>query len=444
MAHEEEEVPKWVPQYSLDSNRYVILDQAGVGASSFVYRAVYLPNPLLYSTLVAIKVIDRFESCRWQSMPPPLSHPNILNAHCSFTVDDRLWVVMPFMSAGCLQSIMSYSFPGGLPEPCIAIILKETLTALSYLHTQQQLHQDINAGNILIDSNGSVKLAHFGVLPSIFESWSSTHQADAPNCIHSEPGYGIKADIWSIGITALELAHGRPPLSHPLPLKLKNLSRPFRDMVVSCLQQDPSKRPSAETLLKHPFFKNCKGSDFLVENVLQGLPSVEKRFKESKINLLERLMTNNNGDDEKEEEGDSARQSIKQIRVNEDGFVLDPVCPTESTDDSAVIIEDEGGESGGLIPSSPGQGLEEAAQVGCYSGGEAVPVGLVAMKRSLEEMAQLIEWQRAELKNVKERKLKLEVELSLLKLQISDEPSLLELQISDSHESHDTGAGAAD
>jgi serine/threonine protein kinase len=154
--------------------------------------------------------------------------------------------------------------------------------------------------------------------------------------------YGIKADIWSFGITALELAHGRPPLSCPTPSKIKNLSEPFRDMLVSCLQQDPSKRPSTETL-KHPVFKNCKGSDFLAENVLQGLPSVEEiqeRFK--------RLTTNNNGDD------------------------------------STVIIEEKGGESGELIPSSPGQVVEEAAQVGGNSLGEAATVCLVAMKRSLD------------------------------------------------------------
>jgi serine/threonine protein kinase len=217
MAHEEEEEAKRIVQYPLDPHSYEILDDASVGASPFVYKAVCPP---MNSTMVSIKVIDLD-----QSNPPPLSHPNILSAHCSFPVGQRMWVVMPFMSGGSLQSIMASSFPDGLPEPCIAII-------------------------------------------------------------------GIKADIWSFGITALELAHGRPPLSCPTPSKLKNLSEPFRDMLVSCLQQDPSKRPSTETLLKHRVFKNFKGSDFLAENVLQGLPSVEEiqeRFKW--------LTTNNNGDD---------------------------------------------------------------------------------------------------------------------------------------------------
>jgi len=168
MAQEEE--PNKV-QYPLDSNSYEILDEVGV--SAVVYKAICLP---MDSMLVAIKAIDLdqsrvdLENVRREAKTMSLlSHPNILNAHCSFIVDHRLWVVMPFMSAGSLQSIISYSFPDGLSEPCIAILLKETLSALSYLHKQGHLHRDIKAGNILIESNGSVKLADFGVSASVYE-----------------------------------------------------------------------------------------------------------------------------------------------------------------------------------------------------------------------------------------------------------------------------------
>jgi serine/threonine-protein kinase OSR1/STK39 len=386
MAHEEEE-PKRVVQYPLDLESYAILDEVGVGASAVVYKAACVP---MNSTVVAIKAINLDQAWWWQSKPPPLSHPNVLNALCSFTADQRFWVVMPFMSAGSLQSIISSSFPDGLSEPCIAIILKETLTALSYLHSQQHIHRDIKAGNILIDSNGSVKLSYFGLLASIYQALSSTRQgwssspADAPywrapEVIQSQQGYTVKADIWSVGITALELAHGRPPLSS----KHKNFSKAFKEMVTSCLHQDPSKRPSAETLLKHSFFENCEGLDFLVKNVLQGLPSLEERFKEiSKINIHAPLRSKKVDDDEGVW---SERQSIKQRRIsswsfNEDGFELDPVYPTEPTNDfvvkkvrfggESIINEDEGGESGesgGLTPSSPGQVLEKATPVDFYS-----------------------------------------------------------------------------
>lgn len=509
MAHEQEQLEPKRVQYPVDSNAYKILGEIGVGVSAIVYKAICIP---MNSSVVAIKSIDldqsraHFDNIRRETkIMSLLSHPNIVQAHCSFTVDRRLWVVMPFMSAGSLQSIISSSFPDGLSEPCIAIVLKETLNAMSYLHNQGHLHRDIKAGNILIDSNGHVKLADFGVSASIYESntdqgWASSSCSSrlmltdvagtpywmAPEVIHSHRGYSFKADIWSFGITALELAHGRPPLSH-LPLsksllikitqrfrfseyekhkrdKSKKFSKAFKDMVASCLDQDPSKRPSAEKLLKHSFFKNCKGLDFLVKNVLHGLPSVEKRFKESKalggINTV--------GDNEEEEDIECEVQNVKIRRIsgwnfNEDGFELDPVFPTESNDDSIVkqvrfggetIIHDKKVESGESSLSSQAQ-AGESAQVsdhgkdwsGDIGTGEGIDRevmlrGLMALRRSLdeqrlkvsnllglfggemtkeEELMQLTERLKMELENEKEKNFLLEMELECLKLAISGE-----------------------
>lgn len=324
------------------------------------------------------------------------------------------------MSAGSLQSIIASSFPDGLTESCIAVVLKEVLNALSYLHDQGHLHRDIKAGNILIDSTGSVKLADFGVSASIYESnsargWYSVSPSTpslmltdfagtpywmAPEVIHSHSGYGFKADIWSFGITALELAHGRPPLSHlPLSKSLllkitkrfrfsdyeknktdkqrKKFSKAFKDMVALCLHQDPTKRPTAGKLLKHSFFKSCnKGSDFLVKNVLQSLPSVEERF------VLQSMISNKNGhrdeDDDDDEEGGGEKVRHRRIsgwNFNEDGFQLDPVFPTDSKEPSAAkqvrfggetFIRNKGGESGESSPSSTGQvGEENQVDIHC-------------------------------------------------------------------------------
>jgi serine/threonine-protein kinase OSR1/STK39 len=275
----------------------------------------------------------------------------------------------------------------------------------------------------------------------------------------------------------LELAHGRPPLSHLPPSKSlflkitkrfrfsdyekhKKFSKALKDMVASCLDQEPSKRPSAEKLLKHSFFKNCKGSDFLVKNVLHGLTSIEERFKESKI-IHARVTCKINGDDDEEE--DAARQNIKGRRIsggnfNEEGFELDPVFPSKSNDDSVVkqvqsgcetIIEDRGGKSGDhsgeLIPSSPVEGVEEAENRS--SGGvnrEAMVEGLVALKMSLDvqsatvsnlivqlcgeegrevskekQLAQVIELLRVELENERKKNFEMDMELRFLKLQIT-------------------------
>lgn len=318
-------------KYPLNAESYRLLCKIGTGVSAVVYKAVCLP---LGSAVVAIKAIDLERSRAnlddvWREAKAMalLSHRNVLRAHCSFTVGSHLWVVMPFMDAGSLHSILSHGFHDGLPEPCIAVVLKDTLRALCYLHEQGRIHRDIKAGNILVDSDGSVKLADFGVSASIYETppatssfsgpihapsavLSSSYFNDmagtpywmAPEVIHSHVGYGIKADIWSFGITALELAHGRPPLSHLPPSKSmlmritsrvrlddaesskrKKFSKAFKDMVSSCLCQEPAKRPSAEKLLRHPFFKGSRSKDYLVRNVLVAVPSIEERCKDTNL-----------------------------------------------------------------------------------------------------------------------------------------------------------------
>ncbi|KAI3880758.1 hypothetical protein MKW92_027728 [Papaver armeniacum] len=389
---QDEQENRKISSYPLDQTSYKLLQVIGTGVSATVYKAACLP---INSSVVAIKAIDlersraNFDDVRREAKAMTLlSHPNILKAHCSFTVKHHLWVVMPFMSAGSLHSIISSSFPDGLNEAAIAVVLKETLNALLYLHDQGHLHRDIKAGNILVDSDGSVKLADFGVSASIYEPNSSytSHSSSssnlmfnevagtpywmAPEVIHSHVGYSFKADIWSFGITALELAHGRPPLSHLPPWKSlfmritnglrlsdynepnkmvnnnkikKKFSKNFRDMVASCLAQDPYKRPTAEKLLKHPFFKNCtKSVDFLVKNMLQGLPTVEERYREESVRFRRPIPSvdideEQRAADPQHEDTDDEDDSlvVKHRRIsgwnfNENGLELYPVFPTDT------------------------------------------------------------------------------------------------------------------
>ncbi|KAL3634498.1 hypothetical protein CASFOL_021552 [Castilleja foliolosa] len=473
--------------YPLTPNSYIILSEIGRGTSATVYKAICIP---LNSSLVAIKAIDlekskssTFDNVRLEAKTMTLlNHPNILKAHCSFTVETSLWVIMPFMSCGSLQSIIASSFPNGLSEPIIATVLKQILSALSYLHNQGHLHRDIKAGNILIDSNGSVKLADFGVSASIYESsWacgpSSTSSSFsrcltdltgtpywmAPEVIHSHNGYGSKADIWSFGITALELAYGRPPLSHLPPSqslvmkitkrfrfsdhydkgkgsKGKKFSKGFKDMVGLCLNQEPSRRPSSEKLLKHPFFKNnVKGSDFLVKNLLLGLPAVDQRL---------RSLSKSDDDDDDGVDENAKRRRISGWNFNEEGFKMDPVFPCDDENR-------EKGNVGLLEMSNSGSGLDEKG--GILSGGEKDAVvgggdaavvleSLLFLKRSLDfqrqqvgqmialvcgeknvemerddEMMEVIERLKIDLEIEKKKRQHVEMELEFLKLQISNE-----------------------
>ncbi|KAG6408877.1 hypothetical protein SASPL_131903 [Salvia splendens] len=475
--------------YPLDSNCYQILDEIGRGMSAVVYKAVCIP---MESSVVAIKAIDLekskmdFENVRREAkIMTLLCHPNILRAHCSFTVKSSLWVVMPFMSGGSLQSIIASSYPDGLPEPCIAAVLREILSALSYLHDQGHLHRDIKAGNILLDSNGVVKLADFGVSASVYESslscgWAGSSSSMsrmlltdvtgtpywmAPEVIHSHTGYGIKADIWSFGITALELAHGRPPLSHLPPSKSmmmkitkkfrfsdhydktkasmsKRFSKSFKDMVGLCLDHDPSKRPTAEKLLKHSFFKNCKGPDFLVKNVLHGVPAVEQRFKGAEIHRLGSLSRSSEDDEDDEADG----QIVKHRRIsgwnfNEEGFELDPVFPADDAAAKQDVIEEEGdgeNESGDArgVEGGGGSGAavtvlqtmlalrdslddqrQRVGQIIAFLRGEQQPVGATREEQLMQEIANL----RMEVENQRKKRCDLEMEIEFMKMQFSNE-----------------------
>ncbi|KAJ6304129.1 hypothetical protein OIU77_017916 [Salix suchowensis] len=396
-------------QYPTDPNAYRILEEIGGDVSATVYKATCIHN-IWKSTLVAIRIIDLeqypsdFDGLERESRTMSLHlHPNVLSSRCSFVVDRYLWVVMPYMAAGSLQLIISSYFPDGLAEPVIAIILKETLKGLCYIHDQGQLHTDIKAGDILIDTdNGRIKLADRGISVSIYDlrnvvgssplsSSSRMRLSDvagtpywmAPEVIHdSDTGYSLKADIWSFGIAALELAHGRPPLPDLPPLKSlltkikkrfgfsnyhdekhkkdfknKKFSKEFKDMVASCLDQDPSKRPSADQLLEYSFFKNCRGLDFLFKKVFNGLPNVEETFKKVKASLQGTPSQITAGTDVEEEErpessvgpGEQTRR-ISGWKLNEDEFNLVPVFSSDSEDEEVVKLVRFGGET--IIPDT--------------------------------------------------------------------------------------------
>ncbi|TYI06311.1 hypothetical protein ES332_A10G149700v1 [Gossypium tomentosum] len=312
MAYEQEDHPKL--QFPLDSNSYNITAEIGAGVCSKVYTAQCLP---INSTVVALKSIDLDQSNadfrnlvgRETNTSSLLSHPNIPKPHCSFTAGNRLWVVMPFMSGGSLESIISSSSPNGIQEQCIAIILKETLTALSYLHSRGHLHGDIKASNILLDDNGRVKLADFGVSLSFYASSSA---------------YGL-ADIWSFSITAL--------------VSTKKFSETFQDMVASCLDKDPVNRPSAGELLKHPFFESYNGTSYVEERFRVASKILEKGVGCDPNHLMSSIIEENSEEDEEFE-------------------VHYPVFPVEST--QAVIPCDDDGE--GQQPAAGGRGNEVNAE----------------------------------------------------------------------------------
>lgn len=308
-------------KFPVDAKDYKLYEEVGEGVSASVYRALCVP----LNEIVAIKVLD-LEKCnndldgirREVQTMSLIDHPNLLRAHCSFTAGHNLWVVMPYMAGGSCLHIMKSSFPEGFEEPVIATLLREVLRALVYLHAHGHIHRDVKAGNILIDSNGTIKLADFGVSACMFDTGDRQRSRNtfvgtpcwmAPEVMQQLHGYDFKADIWSFGITALELAHGHAPFSKYPPMKVllmtlqnappgldyerdKKFSKSFKEMVAACLVKDPKKRPSSEKLLKHPFFKHARTTEYLSRTILDGLSPLGDRFRMLKANEAELLVQN--------------------------------------------------------------------------------------------------------------------------------------------------------
>jgi len=234
----------------------------------------------------------------------------VVQFHCSFVHEETLWIVME-LQAGSIRDVLKWKYKEGIDdESIIASIVFQTLKGINFLNGQRMIHRDIKAGNILFNNEGNIKLADFGVSAILHthdekrQTMAGTWHWMAPEVIDPSDygGYDLKADIWSLGITCIELAYGVAPYNDSRPNQVivlilentpptldnpripsatvpKKYSSHFKDFLTRCLHKDPQKRLTAEILLNHKLFHNLPGIDKMKQALMDGLPSIGERFK---------------------------------------------------------------------------------------------------------------------------------------------------------------------
>jgi serine/threonine-protein kinase OSR1/STK39 len=292
------------------SKSYKLLGPLGSGYFGIVWRAE-VTEGAHKGEHVAIKKIDlerygdqKIEEIRKNMLLLNLlDNPNILSYKIAFLHKQELWLVFELMEGGSIEKLMRTMYPEGLKDQSlIATILRETLLGLKYLHQNSQIHRDIKGGNVLISADGSIKISDFGVTAKLKKGKKRCTLIGSPCYMapeildqESQKGYDSKVDIWSLGITALELAYGQPPNSELTTMKLimktlneeppklvkgPNYDESLAEFINFCLVKDPNQRKSADDLLKScaNLFKKAKGKDYIKEKLLKNLPKLEDRL----------------------------------------------------------------------------------------------------------------------------------------------------------------------
>ncbi|XP_015256279.1 PREDICTED: mitogen-activated protein kinase kinase kinase kinase 4-like isoform X7 [Cyprinodon variegatus] len=256
------------------------------------YGQVYKGRHVKTGQLAAIKVMDVTEDeeeeikLEINMLKKYSHHRNIATYYGAFIKksppghDDQLWLVMEFCGAGSITDLVKNTKGNTLKEDWIAYISREILRGLAHLHAHHVIHRDIKGQNVLLTENAEVKLVDFGVSAQLDRTvgrrntFIGTPYWMAPEVIacdeNPDATYDYRSDLWSCGITAIEMAEGAPPLCdmHPMRalfliprnppprLKSKKWSKKFFSFIEGCLVKNYTQRPPTDQLLKHPFIRD--------------------------------------------------------------------------------------------------------------------------------------------------------------------------------------------
>ncbi|XP_029961977.1 STE20-like serine/threonine-protein kinase isoform X2 [Salarias fasciatus] len=330
-----------------------IIGELGDGAFGKVYKAQNKQN----GTLAAAKVIDTKTEDELEDYMVEIdilascNHHHIVKLLDAFYFEGKLWILIEFCAGGAVDAIM-LELERPLTEPQIRVVCKQTLEALIYLHESKVIHRDLKAGNILLSLEGDVKLADFGVSAKNTktlqrrDSFIGTPYWMAPEVVMCETSkdrpYDYKADIWSLGVTLIELAQIEPPNHEMNPMRVllkiaksepptlmhpSRWSPEFSDFLRKALDKNVDHRWSSVQLLQHPFVTSVTDSRPLRELIAEAKAEVTEELEDSK-------------EEEEEDDTDAPHAGPGHKRAPSDTSVAssedDKVPPTPSTLESVT------------------------------------------------------------------------------------------------------------
>ncbi|XP_065263493.1 STE20-like serine/threonine-protein kinase isoform X2 [Emys orbicularis] len=337
-----------------------IIGELGDGAFGKVFKAQNKETKVL----AAAKVIDTKSEEELEDYMVEIDilascdHPNIVKLLDAFYYENNLWILIEFCAGGAVDAVM-LELERPLTEPQIKVVCKQTLEALNYLHENKIIHRDLKAGNILFTLDGDIKLADFGVSAKNTrtiqrrDSFIGTPYWMAPEVVMCETSkdrpYDYKADVWSLGITLIEMAQVEPPHHelNPMRVLLKiaksdppTLAQPskwssdFKDFLRKCLEKNVDARWNTAQLLQHPFV-----------TVTSNKP-VRELIAEAKAEVTEEVEDGKDEDEEEETENslqlptnkrassDLSIASSEEDKLSQNASILESV--SEKTENNAA------------------------------------------------------------------------------------------------------------
>eukprot|EP01080_Neovahlkampfia_damariscottae_P002831 gene2831-4238_t len=337
------------------------LEVLGEGSYGIVWKALHKIDGKICAVKV-VKVEDDISEVEKEvKILKQCKSPYIVGYHGTYLKNNKLWIALEYCGGGSLADILTL-LQETLTEPQIAAVCAASLKGLEYLHAQKKIHRDIKAGNILMTEECEIKLADFGVSAQLNNTISKRNTVIgtpfwmAPEVIQ-ENKYNGKADVWSLGITAIELAEGKVPLSgiHPLRamFQIPNKAPPtlteknkwsdeFNDFIAQCLTKAPEERPTSKELLKHPFIKKAKNPKILMELI----DKLNNKISEAggRANLMKTLNKkqgkgSGSDDDDSDDSDDFKRRSDSDSDDSDSGTMVRKKNDSDSDDsDSGTMV----------------------------------------------------------------------------------------------------------